>query len=101
MIPNDFFLLNIHHIGDIFMPFLPGNFINTHISRNRYEIQFFQGKPLQYPPIYPINRLIVQSQIPPGFLISGNGGQPVDLIDKYEERLKVMDIMEIIDLVLN
>ena len=83
------------------MPFLPGNFINTHISRNRYEIQFFQGKPLQYPPIYPINRLIVQSQIPPGFLISGNGGQPVDLIDKYAERLKVMDIMEIIDLVLN
>ena len=82
VIPNHFTLFNIDHVRDVFMPFLPSHFVHAHILRGRDGIQFLQRLRFQVLSVYPVNDLVIQAQIPAGFLVGGDGRQAGELIGK-------------------
>ena len=62
------------------------HFVNTHMLRRRDRIKFLQSQIFKLSLVNTVNRLVIQSQEPPCFLIRGNRREPVNLIGKASRK---------------
>ncbi len=82
MVPDDLAFINIHHVGDVVMPFLPGHFVNAHIRGGGNGRKLLSGQFFKLLPIDPVDNLVVETEIPSGLLVRGDRSKPVHLFGK-------------------
>ena len=82
VIPDDDALLNVHHVGDVRVTFLPGYLINAHGLGCRWWHKQIIRFLLEGSPIKPVYHLVIETEEPAGLGIGSNGGKSVHLLGK-------------------
>lgn len=82
MVPDHLALLDVDDVGDVLVPFLPGDLVNADVRRRRDREEFFAGQLFQHAAIDAVDDFVVEIQEPARFGVGGDGGQAVDLLGK-------------------